>query len=80
MLAEFALTPSIFDEEAQDNTDEWLDDLRELGAGMFPRVSASPVMVSNLYDGSWRAIAHQMAQAVTDHRTRDRAQPVSLVG
>ena len=74
MFSEFALTPSIFDEEAQGDMDEWLDDIRELGAAMFPRVSASPVMVSNLYDGGWHAVAQQVVAAVSDHRARDLCQ------
>ena len=40
MLAEFALTPSVFDEEAHADKDTWREQLRELGTNMFPRVAA----------------------------------------
>lgn len=74
MLAEFALTPSIFDEDAHDDKDVWLEQLRELGGNMFPRVAASPVMVSNLYDGSWHSVAGKVVMAIKDHRARKLCQ------
>lgn len=74
MLAEFALTPSIFDEDAHDDKDVWLEQLRELGGSMFPKVAASPVMVSNLYAGSWHAVAAQVVMAIKDHRARKLCQ------
>lgn len=70
MLAEFALTPAVFDQRAHDDNQSWVDQLRELGAGMFPRTAASPVMVSNLYAGSWHAMARQIAATVDDQRAR----------
>jgi hypothetical protein len=74
MLAEFALTPSIFDEDAHQDKDAWLDDLQHLGAAMFPHVSASPAIISNLYDGSWHPEATKIVGAIQDHRARTRCQ------
>src|SRR5687767_10805274 len=70
MLAEFALTPSVFDEQAHADGETWRDQLRKLGNGMFPDTGAWPVMVSNLYDGSWHHLAVKTAKAITDHRAR----------
>ena len=74
MLAEFALTPSIFDEDAHDDKDVSLEQLRELGGSMFPRVAASPVMVSNLYGGSWQSAVREVVKAIKDHRARKLCQ------
>jgi len=74
MLAEFALTPAIFDEEAHEDKDMWLDELRELGATMFPRLSASPIMISNLYEGSWHPETEKVVMAIKDHRARQLCQ------
>jgi len=74
MLAEFALTPSIFDEDAHDDKDVWLEQLRVLGGNMFPQVAAAPVMVSNLYAGSWHSVATQVVTAIKDHRARKLCQ------
>lgn len=74
MLAEFALTPAIFDEHAHDDRDVWLEELRELGSTMFPRLSASPIMVSNLYEGSWHPETEKIVNAIKDHRARKLCQ------
>ncbi len=74
MLTEFAFTPSIFDEEAHEDKDLWLEELRELGTSMFPRVSASPIMVSDLYEGSWNPEVAKIVDAIEDHRARDLCQ------
>ena len=71
MLAEFALTPSIFDESAQADAEEWRDQLRELGAAMFPRTGAWPVMISNLYSGSWENVANKVMKSVQDPKARE---------
>ena len=70
MLTEFAFTPSIFDEDAHDDKEAWRDQLRELGHSMFPRVSAWPIVVSDLYDGSWNQIANQTIKAIKDPNIR----------
>lgn len=64
MLAEFALTPSIFDKSAHKDREAWLQQLRDLGHGMFPRGAACPVMVSNLYDGTWQAAALKAVSSI----------------
>ena len=76
MMAEFALTPSIFDEAAHANPDLWREQLRELGSNMFPRVAAWPTMVSNLFGGSWHAVALQMVTAIEDDRARRLCQGI----
>jgi hypothetical protein len=70
MLTEFAFTPSIFDEDAHEDKDAWRDQLKELGRNMFPRVSAWPVVVSDLYASSWSQIADQTVKRIKDQRAR----------
>jgi hypothetical protein len=70
MLTEFAFTPSIFDDEAHPDPGAWHEQIRELGLNMFPRVSACPVMVCNLFDGGWHAEAFQAVNRIKDHRLR----------
>jgi hypothetical protein len=70
MLAEFALTPSVFEEEAQVDLDLWRDQLRDLGSRMFPVVSAWPVMVSDLHAGSWNELAKQTVKSIKDQKAR----------
>lgn len=70
MLTEFAFTPSIFDEDAHEDKEAWRDQLKELGRNMFPRVSAWPVVVSDLYAGSWNQVADQTVKAIKDQRAR----------
>ena len=70
MLTEFAFTPSIFDEDAHEDKEAWRDQLKELGRNMFPRVSAWPVVVSDLYAGSWSQIADQTVKLIKDERAR----------
>jgi hypothetical protein len=61
VIAEFAISPSVFDEAAHPDKDEWVDQLRELGNGMLPKTAASPVMIANLCDGSW---FHEIEKAI----------------
>ena len=70
MLAEFAFTPSIFDESAHIDPEVWRDQLRELGSNLFPRTAAWPVMISNLYEGSWHNVALRVLMAIKDPRAR----------
>ena len=70
MLTEFAFTPSIFDEDAHEDKEAWRDQLKALGYNMFPKVSAWPVIVSDLYAGSWNQIADQTVKAIKDQRAR----------
>lgn len=70
MLAEFSFTPSIFDESVQADRELWRDQLRELGANMFPRTAAWPVMVSNLYEGSWHSVVLTVVKGIEDQKAR----------
>ena len=70
MIGEFAFTPSVFDEEANPDAESWREQLRELGNAMFPKTAAWPVMVANLYDGSWHSIAMTTAEAVKEGKAR----------
>jgi len=70
MLAEFAFTPEVFDEASQPDITVWREQLRDLGSAMFPRVSASPVIVSDLYGGSWGHAADRCAHLITDPTAR----------
>lgn len=70
MLAEFALTPEIFDEQAHPDRDAWWEQLRELGSGIFPRSTPCATVISDLYDGSWRHVAAELASAISDDRAR----------
>jgi hypothetical protein len=67
VLTEFALTPAIFDEDAHDDFDEWIDQLVDLGRGMFPQVAECASIVANLGEGGWKpevvnAIKNQKSQ------------------
>lgn len=70
MLAEFAFTPSVFDENAHESKEAWHNELRELAQTMFHQLSPSPIMVSNLYDGSWYKEAERTVKDIADHRVR----------
>jgi hypothetical protein len=70
MIGELAFTPSIFDELAHADGESWREQLRELGNAMFPRTAAWPVMVANLYEGSWHHIALKTARAVKEGKAR----------
>lgn len=74
MLSEFAFTPSIFDEKAQDNCEDWLQQLLVLGSNMFPQTAAWPVMVSNLYGGSWESTALSFVNAIQNQKARNICQ------
>ncbi len=74
MLTEFAFTPSIFDEDAHEDKDAWKDQLRELVSSMFPRTSAWPVIVSDLYAGSWSSHVVPHVDRIQDHRARKYCQ------
>jgi hypothetical protein len=70
MLSEFAFTPSIFDENAHPDKDAWRDQLKELNASLFPRTSAWPVVISNLYNDSWFHCVEKVVNSISDHRAK----------
>ena len=74
MLTEFAFTPSVFDEDAHEDKEAWSDQLRELATAMFPRTSAWPVIVSDLYAGSWSSHILPYVKRISDHRARKHCQ------
>ncbi len=76
MLAEFALTPAIFDDQANADQQAWREQLRELGSGMFPRTGPAPVIISDLYAGSWRHVAEALAGQVHDQSARYLCQGI----
>jgi hypothetical protein len=70
MLSEFALTPSIFDESLHPDKEAWRDQLTDLNASLFPRTSAWPVVISNLYGESWFHCVEQIVNTISDHRAK----------
>ncbi len=74
MLSEFAFTPAIFDEAAHDDKVAWCDQLRELTSAMFPRTSVWPVVVSDLYSGSWSSHVLPYIEKIHDHRAKKYCQ------
>lgn len=74
MLTEFAFTPSIFDEDAHEDKEAWRDQLRELNSSMFPRTSAWPIVVSDLYAGSWSSHILPYVERIQDHVAKKHCQ------
>ena len=70
MLSEFAFTPAIFDEDAHDDKEAWCDQVRKLTFSMFPDTSAWPVVVSDLYAGSWSSHIEAYVNSIQDHRAK----------
>jgi len=70
MLSEFALTPSIFDEASHTDKVAWCDQVRKLTFAMFPDTSAWPVIVSDLYAGSWSSQVEAYVESIQDHRAK----------
>jgi hypothetical protein len=70
MLAEFALTPSIFDETAHADLDAWRDQIRTLIGEMFPKNGAHKVMVANYYSGVWETRAKQLVTSISNQKAR----------
>jgi len=74
MLHEFAFTPAIFDEDAHDDKEAWGEQLRELTAALFPRTSVWPIVISDLYNGSWSSHIFPYVENIADHRARKYCQ------
>lgn len=70
MLTEFAFTPSIFDEQVNENVDVWRSRLERLGDRMFPPGYPCPVIVANLYGGGWKPETSRLIQRIADDRIR----------
>lgn len=74
MLTEFAFTPSIFDETVHDDKDAWGEQLRELTSALFPRTSVWPIVISDLYNGSWSQHILPFIEKINDHRAKRYCQ------
>lgn len=70
MLTEFAFTPSIFDEDAHADRELWRDQLRALNAAMFPHTSVWPIVVADLFSGSWSSHVMPYVDRISDHRAK----------
>jgi len=76
MLAEIAITPSIFDEAVHPDLELWKEQLRELGSWMFPKIGPSPVMISDLFGGSWKKIILDNVKSIKDQKARLYAKDI----
>ena len=70
MLTEFAFTPAIFDASAHEDRTAWIMQLMKLGSTMFPDTAAWPVVVSDLYEGSWFYEAEKVVGTIEDQTAR----------
>jgi len=76
MFAEIALTPQVFDEHSNTDKDLWLESLYELGRGIFPRIAACPVIISDLYGGGWCDLVKNNLDDIVDHRVKRRVMEI----
>lgn len=76
MLAELSLTPSVFDQSKFEDVDAWLEQLDEIGAWMTARASASPILIADLYGGSWSSTLIPIIDDIEDHRAKSRCQHI----
>lgn len=74
MLREFAFTPAIFDENSHDDREAWGEQLHKLNLALFPPTSAWPVVISDLYAGSWSSQIVSYIEKISDHRARKYCQ------
>ncbi|MDY3561971.1 hypothetical protein R5W23_003402 [Gemmata sp. JC673] len=74
MIAEFALTPWVFDQTAHHNsTEDWRIWLSTLAHRMFPQRNLCPVLVTDL-SGLWTEAARKFVDQISDHRAKGYAQ------
>jgi hypothetical protein len=70
MLTELALLPSVFDADVNATDSEWRELLRACIQFLrLPSLAAS-VVVSDLYDGSWRYEVERIVNGIPEQRTR----------
>lgn len=62
MLKELALTPHLFDESSHENSETWIEQVRELGRRLFVENAACPFLVSDLLGGGWSGEVYQMIE------------------
>jgi hypothetical protein len=72
MMAEFALTPAVFDQSAHEDVVDWTMRLTVLASRMFPQPNHSPVLVTDM-GGLWEAQTRRAVDAIGDPRARNRA-------
>lgn len=70
MLAEFALTPHLFDEASQQDNPGWRDQLAELARTLFPRNAPLPVIIADLQAGSWSRFSGLTIGRIRDQNVR----------
>ncbi len=78
MLTEFAFTPAIFDENAHEDNAAWILQLIKLGSNMFPETAAWPVIVADLYDGSWNHEAERIVKGIKGQTARILCQQIFM--
>ena len=76
MLAELSLTPSVFDQSNFEDVDAWLEQLDEIGAWMTARASASPILIADVYGGSWSSTLKPIVDDIQDHRAKSSCQHI----
>src|SRR5260370_41589892 len=72
MLTEFAITPDVLEHGVSDWTSQ--EHLRALQRGIFQHNAASPVVIADLYDGSWSVEALKAVIRIKDQSARLLAQ------
>jgi hypothetical protein len=73
VLTEFAFTPSIFEEAIQPDPGEWRSRLERLAERMFPQGYPPPVIIGDLYSGSWNREAAKLLPHIKDTNARTLA-------
>lgn len=73
MLIEFAFTPAIFDEQINDEADAWRSRLEKLGDRMFPAGYPCPIIIADLYSGSWKQEAAKHVRRIRNSQIRSDA-------
>ncbi len=71
MICEFAITPQVFDDQANATDPQWVEHLRELSRNLYPNDNVQGVIVSDLYDGSWQHEARNTIVAIRDQSARE---------
>ncbi|HBN75947.1 MAG TPA: hypothetical protein DD473_09035 [Planctomycetaceae bacterium] len=80
MLSEFAFTPSVFDENAQEDKDAWREQIREINLAMFPRIGSWPIVISDLFEGGWSELVQSYVDNIEDHRSKTACQSLLTQG
>jgi hypothetical protein len=76
MLKEIAFTPQVFDEDEQLDSSRWEQQLDALARRVAPPYGCSPLIVSDLYGGSWSREVSRLIDEIKDHRARVKVQQI----